>query len=382
MADFSLDELAASIGQRTGNFAKDVANVGANFVCGLYKDYPGAVIRTPGNSFVRGLWDSLCVGRPKGLPAPPAAPFVGGQCPVVYNVYIDAVNANGTVFQSYGDILWGPILAIRTIHTDYFNNRAEVLCHGFWNRPRSAEPIWFGEGNLTAWVDGEARIVRVERRDNQADNCGSLSPQYPSSTIPANRQRAIAPVTYNDGSEVSVTLVYSPIRVDLAPRVTVDGIDIDFDFSGANIGVGTDSANLRNLEDAIKQLQDDVKDIADKLSEPTKPPSSGDYDLTESTEETAEDKDGIEGLQWVQIELTRSPMNAKKQYGRGAQDVVYAGWFQFVVDGFYLPRDPIHFGKCVYNAPDGATGYAFTLYEGYSARVKEFKRKPEEPAPL
>lgn len=379
MADFGLNELAAAIGQRTGNFAKDVANASADFVCGLYKDYPGAVVRTPGSSFVRGLWDSLCEGRPAGLPAPPATPFVGGQCPVVYNVYIDAVNANGTVFQSYGDILWGPILAVRTIHTDYFSNRAEVLCHGFWTRPRSPEPIWFGEGNLTAWVDGEARIVRVNRRDNQADSCGSLLPQYPSSAIPTNRQQAIVPITYNDGAEVSVTLTYSPIQADLMPRVKADGIDIIFNFSGVSIGAGTDSANFQDLEDAVKQLQNDMKDVINKLPEATKPPSSGDYDVAESTEETAEDKDGIEGLQWVQIELTRSPINAKRQYGRGAQDVVYAGWFQFVVDGFYLPRDPIHFDKCVYNAPDGATGYAFTLYEGYSARIKEFKQKPKEP---
>lgn len=376
-----LDELASLAGQKTGNFAKDMAVAAGNFVCEIYRDLPGAIIPNLPNTFIRGMWDSICVKTPAGVPAPPPPiPYTGGQCDsIAYTVRLDKYDGAGTFIGGYAYDFWGAITGVKLSAPDPSGDmQIHITSRGLAGTVRSPQPKLapgiYGGGLAQVPKNGSIKNIRVIRRDGLADNCGNLPGGYAVVPIPDARKTRTIPYVFNDGANISIPVTFVPPSISKPFVVNVGGVEFNFNYEG----VSTTDTDLA-LEAKLKELADLIKNVRDSLPKEREAPSDGDFDKVVSSEETAEDKDGIEGLQWVQIELTRSPSNAKKQWGRGAQDIVYAGWFQFVVDGFYLPRDPIHFGKCVYGAPDGATGYAFTLYEGYSARVTEFKRKPEAP---
>ena len=83
-------------------------------------------------------------------------------------------------------------------------------------------------------------------------------------------------------------------------------------------------------------------------------------------------------LSFVRVTLTQIPINARTQDGDGADNVIYAGWFEFRSDSFNFPRQPIHFGLSTFIPPEGSTGYAYTLYNGFSGFATEYVLKREE----
>lgn len=375
-----LDELASLAGQRTGNFAKDMAVAAGNFVCEIYRDLPGAIVPNLPNTFIRGMWDSICAKTPAGVPAPPPPrQFKGGQCDsIAYVVRLDKYDKDGNFIGGYEYSFWGPIKGVRLGQPLGSGNLPiEVNCRGLSGTPSRPEPVlvsdWYGGDLAVTLAGGSIGNIRISTRDGGADNCGDLPEGYPVVPVPPNRGVRTIPYRFNDGSNIEVTVTFVAPSADSPFVVDVGGVEFNFNYEGVFTS-DTDSV----LEDKLKELADLIRDIQDSLPNERKAPSQGDFEETTESEDTSEGKEGLEGLEWVQIELVRIPTNAKKQYGREAQDVVYAGWFQFSVDGFYLPREPIHFERSVYTAPDGCTGYAYTLYEGYSATVKEFKRKPKE----
>ena len=367
MAKISYAELANAYGVRTGNFMIDIVTGASAFVCSAYREYTNATVDIIGAGFfVKGIMDTLC--KPHGLPQVIPPQFLGGQCQgVMYNVGYEYWDSSQQRFVGFGTAHLGPIGVLRRI----INPRGDGVNfygHSIYNR----DYLFIDEQSQEGRVP---RIVSVVRQDGQPDNCGDLPSSYPSAPLPDARKRGDVPYTYNDGTKVNVPIKFGDVLSNNRVVIDVGGIDLIFAPDGVSYGDGTDSADMQKLIDLIKKLEEDIKRILDDMPTSPKPPSSGDYDETETSEDSSEAKENVEGLEWIQIELTRSPINAKKQYGRQAQDVIYAGWFQFSVDGFYLPREPIHFKRSVYAAPDGCTGYAYTLYEGFHATVKEFKKK-------
>lgn len=384
MVAFSMDELARSLGEGRANFAKNMANEAANFACGLYKDFPGAIIKNPADSFLRGFWDTLCDRRPPGLPTPPSLEFEGGQCQCVpYGVRFRFPGG----FED-GATVWGEVAAARVNHiqtpgTNRYDASIEILCRGSYDNgfsPCKTKQEWSRVGYIPNSGGGssELTIISVVRRDGQPDTCGSLpTPWFPTVVIPPNRLNTTVTNVYNDSTSIQIPLVYAPISSQFGVNINVGGVNLSFDLGGVTFDFGFDSSGPgQNIDDKITNIQNNIKRIENYFHYYPQPPSDGDFDTIVIPDMPSGKVDADEELQWVLIELTNIPKNAKTQYGGNAQDILYGGWFQFMVGDFCLPREPVHFKKSIFKRPPGATAYSFTLYTGFKASVKEYRSKP------
>lgn len=362
MSDFSLDELARNLGQRTGNFALDTANLAANFTCSLYKNYPAAIISNPADSYLRGLWDTLCNGRPAGLPNPPAPPFNGGQCPVLYDLQIFLTYPNDPSQNNTQTVrVWGPVGGIRTFDAGGNSFQIQIFCRGRYTDTPAAGQYWrvvINVGGTTA-IGVYGTIQAALRVDGQPDNCGSLPPQYSGPTqIPTGQDRTTTNYTFNDGTTVSIPLIYAPITGKIG--VDVGGVKFSFDYGGAN----TSADMTDELEDIKRQLADMQDSIADINAEMHNLPYADmPIDGTSSDSGTV---DGLTGLAYVRVKVTQISREGDMQYGVNGPNVIYAGWFEFRRDGESFPRQPMDFKEGVFIAPKGANGYAYTFKVGYA----------------
>lgn len=364
MSIFSLDELAASVGTRTGNYLKDTANAAANFTCSLYKNYPAAIISNPLDSYVRGLWDTLCNGRPAGLPTPPAVPFIGGQCQAFYNLIARWTWSNPDYPAGYYNLqLWGPLGGIRSRvagRTEYL----EVLCHGTESsgfRPTAYWQGFYEQGNYPSEQFRNPRIDVQGRVDGAPDNCGDPPAKYDGPTsIPSGQDRTTTTYTYNDGTNVSVPLVYAPITGKIG--FNIGALNFNFDFGGLN-GSNPNAdilADLADIENAIADMQSNIDGIIADMH------NSPDADMPDDGTQTSDkDVSDLEGLAYVRCIVTTVPPWGDMQYGDGGPNVIYAGWLEFKRDDDYFPRQSIDFADMVFKAPQGANGYAYTLKNGY-----------------
>lgn len=74
-------------------------------------------------------------------------------------------------------------------------------------------------------------------------------------------------------------------------------------------------------------------------------------------------------VQWIEIELTTIPVNAKTQWGVDAPDVYYAGWYSIGSFGCGGDRKPVHYQRNIYPMLEGARLFSYTLTSGYSANI-------------
>lgn len=384
MVAFSMDELARSLGEDKANFAKNMANEAANFACGLYKDFPGSIIKNPADSFLRGFWDTLCDKRPPGLPTPPSPDFQGGQCPVYYALAFESHTGynDGTDrpilgaisgieiahmrHPQFGSWAWYFLVsAPRVLNADFINGKYWITASTSFNfpDPRPPKPIMRG----------------LTRIDGQPDNCGNPPPTnwYPVVPIPTDRQSTVITNVYNDSTNIKIPLTYAPISGQFGVNINVGGVNVGFDLGGVTFDFGFDSSQPgQQIDDKITNVQNNVKNIENYFHYYPQPPSDNGFDTIVIPDMPSGKVDADEELQWILIELTNVPKNAKIQHGGNAQDVLYAGWFQFMVGDFCLPREPIHFKKSIFKRPPGATAYSFTLYTGFKASLKEYRSKP------
>lgn len=373
MAKFSFAELAEDAGAATGNFAKKAATAGANFACGLYKDYPGPILANPGSKFLGGLWDTLCAGRPAGLPIAPVPAFTGGQCiGETYNVDADRTYGDNIYFDtirvSFPGEAYGPIRGIKTVNGNHF------LIHS--DSVGNLKETNFGSGGSFVY-----KISSVSREDGQVDNCGDPGADYPEAQIPINRLTGSTTIVQNDGASITLPIVYTPISGSLPINVDVGGVPIKFDFDGAEVG---ENAQLAGIDELIARLADldaaldrlEQKELA--RSEKEKNSLIRAEDLEEELADEDPNKEGIERLAGVMLEVTTIPQNAKQQFGIGGPNLIYAGWLEFKKGTFCFPRERIQFTKNIYAAPLDADGFAYTLYIGFEGRNTVIKFKPNQ----
>lgn len=384
MVAFSMDDLARSLGEDKANFAKNMANEAANFACGLYKDFPGAIIKNPGDSFLRGFWDTLCDRRPPGLPTPPPpADFSGGQCQCVrYGVGVinDVDTGSGEVVTVWGEIGGVRITLIKRPDNNY-SASYEIKCRGIWGRDNCGNFDWYQYRFSPFLPNAENiknKIDSVTRAGSLPDNCGDPpAPWHPVVPIPPNRLNTTITNVYNDSTNIQIPLTYAPISGQFGVNINVGGVDVSFDLGGVTFNFGFDSSQPeQKIEDKIVDIQNNVKNIENYFHYYPQPPSDDDFDTVLIPDMPSGKVEADEELQWILVELTNIPKNAKSQNGGDAQDIFYAGWFQFQVGDFCLPREPIHFKKSIFKRPPGATAYSFTLYVGFKASLKEYRSKP------
>jgi hypothetical protein len=393
---------AYAVGENGGTFVRKAADALGNFVCGLYRDYPGAVIDTRYpviRDFGIGIMDGLCAKRPPGLPLPYQAPFAGGQCMTTYNLTLRRVTPSTTggspSVSNTSATIPGKIYGLQRISNDAVTGQANwVIVY-----ENSAGQIIQQAAALGVNPDSSVSITSIVRADGQADNCGDRPPGFPPAVIPPERISRDITIPLVGGAAVAIPVVYTPIRptlnVPVQPKFGFDlgGIPVTLDAGGftfnlpdapenrlpggsdtgsGGAGGGTSSPDIGDALDDLGDKIDGLRDSPVPCIQQPKPPTPGDPEIppdeTMPTEGKEEDRPG---LKFLEVVVTKLP--DKEHFGKGGQNVIFAGWIAFrAKSGGYYPREQINFRQSVFPAPEGADGYTVTFTNGAEGRVREY----------
>ena len=383
----NLSEVAERIGGGTADFYDKLADNIKNFACQLYNDFPDQITQNKSlpASFARGFMDSTCGGSGgSGGPVPPAptVPWEGGLCPVAYTIFVEweFIPQGGTepVFNRdfcFQNIV-GPIESL-TYSVDNVNKQLGVTVIA----PQTPTGSSVGFNAPTGSTILEDSVVfDVIRQDGQPDDCGSPPLQYPPTSPDINNDyQTTIVINNNDGTDLTIPLVYAPIDFNFPMNFDLGGVDVVIDLGGIdfNFGPGGVGDGGGQLPDGQQDPLPIPKDNPGGGNTTRKfpPPNTEDFDeiiKQPSTEDTE-----IEGelLDYVTLQLTTIPANANTQIWVDGATVYYCGWFAFTSDTFVFKREPIHFEFTIWNAPKGATGYQYQLYPGFEATATVYKRK-------
>jgi hypothetical protein len=392
-----------------------LASSGKAFACGLYKNVPKALIPNIGEDTLRFFWDNFCDpgNDPSlpGLPPPPGPPFQGGQCGDWYRIYItfSRINDNGVeIFDNdlYVGQLLGPIESFIESATSSLGGRW-VLARAVYGPTQTSDPNLWGLYNATGINQFKLISTRLERASGAIDNCGNPPADYPPAAPPPADGFTSPPtqIILNDGDQIFVRFNFAPPKLVFpdfkfpdfnmnifTPRFNIPvtfNFNGDFRFGGGgggspppppfppdlidkinNINNNTDNINnntnnisntTNNIDNSVDNFYSDYKKDRDRTI--NKEPLPDDFEPPKPPEPPG--KKLVERLAYVNVDLSIIPSNAKSQSGKGAPNILYAGWFEFLRKDKSFPRNYIHFANNCFIAPVGADGYAFTLYNGY-----------------
>lgn len=396
----------------TNNFLDDLAVEIKNFICGLWAKYPSYMNSplTALNDFDRAFMNAACAPQPP--PAPPTVPFTGGQCcDLTYDVSCfydlkrcfnnDTVSTDTSIKTVTGKILRlelrqcvnnASFRCVDLIYEDCAEVEQFTIVTSFTQEIGSTNcfttsPFDPQAGN----IDPEASILEITNvavSGGGADTCGDPPASYPD-IIPVDP--ADLNITVNidnrDGTmgqyDISLITVNNDIEASLRVPITVNvgGFIADVDIGGISFNSGGGNI-IFNPGGSL--LPDGTKHPLPPGTTPPPPaakepePNSEDYEEIEKTETDPKEEEVGNELKYVKVTLTSVPTNVKNQFGDGAPDVIYAGWFEFRGDGYNFPRQPIHFYNCLFKAPEGANGYAYTLYQGITGKATIYNLKSLE----
>lgn len=381
-----------------GDF-ENVVNAARDFACGLYKNRPGEIIPNPIDDGLFAVWDKLCGEPPKtpsDLPPPPATPFTGGQCcDAAYRVYYTRTIDGGAPQNLYDDLPTGKIIgAIKTV---------SGATASWAIRYQNCAGVSTDKPQYSAGINSTLTITSVSRLSGNTSNCGDPPKQYPPAAPPPASGYTSPPTAINLNTGDTYNLIFNlkpPTRSgnpsDLFPPIKIDinnpklnlTIPLTFNFNGSiNIGApsggggfsDSDRDKLNNINNKTNNTNDTTNNINVTLNNVNTNINNDinngrnrrrpDSDFSPPPSPKPPGKHEQEYLEAVEVKLLSVPRNAKKQSGGASPDVVYAGWFEFTRKGKSLPRDPIHFEGSVFKAPEGADGYAYTLYTGYTGEA-------------
>lgn len=339
-ADFSVPFLNANQGAAAAGATQQAAQAAANFVCGLYKNYPGWLAGAPDPTGIggalHGFYGELCKDRPSGLPELPPVPFSGGQCAGVnYRVNYNYSNQSG-VSSSGNFVLLGPIgAAQKTSRTQ------GSFTFDTWKIPT-------GNGPFTAVQDIEApstfTITSVVRLDGNADNCGSLQPSFPTNTPPPGDLADHGPIDVHPDINIDVPIVFvnPPSPPDVVVKVGPFNVNIDLGGFHVHFDPTLPVPTRPDPRPSPPPLPpkdgdecatgDDLDGILDKLDQLL------DCDRCEQTKTFHILEGGVANsavlelppnTYAVALRLESFPDNIGREDGVSAPDVVYAGWGRF-----------------------------------------------------
>lgn len=418
MVTYSHDEIPA-IAPTTSNYdvVKDAVRQARNAVCKLRASSPERAIRgefpqAPAAQWLDATWDNICRNSPTPTVPRPRRMFNGGQCPVNYNVVFTFTvyyRSNNSVFFSSGGsaIIKGALGGTKVyVATD---GTAGI---GIVDGDGVLRPLTSGF-DVNSYRVGDFAFTSVTRVDGLPDNCGDPEYQYPPTGDPplTPGDKTIIydpPSTDRPGGGWSITVPVVLIRgeanlnVDAKATVNIDvgGINLNFDAGGIEVNIGRDGGGggdvdlteVTNLATQARDAANEAKDAANSANQnaekankalddrnnnrpddPQNDPNK--QEKEQKQEDDPKEEDAVPRLLAVEVELLDVPKNVRTQDGGDAPDVVYAGWFEFKTKGTPHPRQPIHFGRNYYIAPAGADGYAYTVYNGITARATVIKAK-------
>lgn len=424
MPDFTIAELNENTGEATADGLRNVANVAANAICSAWRNYAGATSGFPDPTgiaaFNNGVFSRLC--EPRGVQAPvPSEEFLGGQCPIDYDVTVSIGSANpgevGGTFPPNSTPFYprirGPIRGGAVLDNAGGGKRGV-----FFAAPSQAYP----DGIITTWTspntgqegyfDGAfSTVLSVVPSDpNQPDICGNPAPTFPPIVPPIDVFDFDTSV-YIGGPSIDVNVSFNPVI--FAPltlikpeiNVQVGPFQVVFDAGGVNIYVNPQSDPTITLPPGLDPRPD----------RPTpKPPTGGGgggdcpdciclpTDLTEVNEKLDDIIDcvcvdeqfltqsfaGARGNlyttpTWVKtaiLDVVDIGDAVRGQLGEGgAPDVYYLGWAAFGKGSRLGQRFPVSFGSNKYvNLSEDIDSFAYSLNFGSVGTVVLEYLKPED----
>lgn len=393
--------LALRLGKNYGDLQDSLSEEGRAIACTIWRDFPDQVSANASlsRSFVRGYMSSICSDKPLPVLEPP--PFTGGQCDgVLYNVEIsrslyNISNCQEVISGTVTVQVTGPVQGI--VKQIIQVAQTTTACNGLagdpvdltdWLLLSADPPLVVATGAYTDPNENanpplsNFTILSVTRADGMPDNCGDLPLEYPptSPNIP-NDYTFNTSITLADGVDLNLTYFYDTSRQTFPMQFDVNGIQMIFDLGGVEFsytkinndgGAGT----LADGQPAPQPVPADDENRKFDVVQPP-PPNSDDYEEIQKTETDPKEEEIGEEIEFVRVTVTSFPVNVKNQNGDGAPNVYYCGWFEFQANGYNFPRQPIHFLNNVYRKPQGATGYAYTLYQGITGQATIYKLKTE-----
>lgn len=424
MARISYDDLNSGINAPTGDAATDMANAAANAFCDAFNAAPGGFLAFPPThapfAATSDLVRKMCEPRDK-MPPPPEKPFDGGQCPcILYRVNYTAYRDGTVWYATYAD-LFGPISGLS------LGNQGELKTIGlFYGSAACGGRQRF---NLIANFENYgmqvgaffAEINSVAPTDGSGDLCGNPPPQYPPA-VPDLGDLISSPTIVLGGEPVVTPVKIPPVRLPVGSplfpliNVNVGGIDINFDLGGVDINISPDiqppdilpnpnfppgynlppytppaptpdlapiTDKLNDIEDSLDDSNgklDDIKDKLDELDDCDRCEPTVDITFTSYPSTNSRVVSSLRKPLWkVKVTVTTQPINAKKEPGMSAPDVLYAGWFWFVTDGHQHTREPLDCATKMFVAPVGANGFAYTCRVGFEASAEAIMREEIPP---
>lgn len=375
-----------------GKLAKDAARA----IGGFLGDFAGWLFRGgPIGAISRSIANRI--RQQSGLPPIPYGGDVFGGCGYCVDYTFEWRSVSN--FPPYTASDWvtaggkGPFTGIRVVSyesppgTPRVNAFVATACP---NVPEPPAAYYMATGFIALPGQYRWEVRGVRRADGGQDFCPPTQGYDPETYDPPGPNYRIPDFPIPDGSGTNIYVPVAIPIVNLDGSITVDigGIDITFDLGGVNItppGVSGPSVDLSEVLDAIDGVSGQVGDVSgqvsgvgdsvNNLSDRLAPPGEsegGEYvDEVRPEEEAEVDATGVA---FVDIIITQLPNSSKIQSGEGSPNVIYAGWFEWTIDGRPLPRTPINYQESRFVNPGNATGYAYALTNGARGYAVQFRR--------
>lgn len=408
----SWSDVANNAGGQTYDFTDQLADGVRNFACNLWRGFPDKVASRTGipGAFVRGYMNQGC--RDGGTVPPPEPEFSGGQCFTAYRIYgtytsqsnriarhVCGEQANWITRDVAGKIVSAkPIpgtFSLTVVLENPAGEKTETLVPMYYSinpgsNPTTNVPFYVEtcQNNAILYAGSSPVVVGIIRQDGQPDDCGDPPPVYPKSPdVTINDIQTTVTVNNFDGTTNNISLNVINNFNDLNASISMPmsfslgGVTVDVDMGGFTFNNSKGNSTFNTTNNNLRDGNRHPLPLPKPDSEPAPeilPPSPENYEEIEKTDEDPKEEEvGVE-LEFVRVTVTKIPTNVKSQWGDGAPNVYYCGWFEFISDGYAFNRQPIHFLSSLFVPPVGTTGYAYTLYKGFKGFATIYKKKQEE----
>ena len=405
--------IAERIGNGTADFVDKLSESVREFSCQLWSKYPDFITENKaiGTSFARGFMTNLC--KDKTLPLAPQPPFEGGQCFTRYDVTAICKVAVKNTFQGVNQ---GDIIRARTNNARHngpikqlvptpFKVNEHIYIHAKPDSRNIPYPYYY-QGGQIFWGNPSndnlpiagvyvSEIIGYElvREDGQADNCGDLPIQYPTTNHTQQDFQTIININIEDGDTLTFPLVYVPIDFNFPLNFDLGGLNVTVDLGGINFDfnlIGIDGLPISLPTGENPPIIPEKPPIDTTPKNKTRcylplPPNSNDLDKTVSDDVEEEEEETEPGkIVWILVTIINPPdgSNFKTITQDNPEDNTYfAGYFCWTIvaegETYRLPEEPIRKLKNAYFAPENTNGYRIYAINGARLKVTKFEQKEE-----